>query len=101
MIALVSGGLVMPSRVVLAFVFLWASFALFYSFGGMEFMVSKEKVTLDLLQAGYFSGVTITTLGYGDITPAGPAKAVAVGEAVVGMALAGAFLAAFIRRYSR
>ena len=93
----------MPSRVVLGFVFLWAAFALIYRFGGMEFMVSsvENPVTLDLLKAGYFSGVTITTLGYGDITPVGPARAIAVGEAVVGMALAGAFLAAFIRKYSR
>ena len=33
----------------------------------------------------YFSFVTITTLGYGDVTPlSGPARAFAMGEAIVG-----------------
>jgi voltage-gated potassium channel Kch len=46
----------------------------------------------------YLSAVTITTVGYGDIVPITTAARVFVGfEAVLGVVLAGLFLAALTR----
>ncbi|WP_407531819.1 potassium channel family protein [Vibrio parahaemolyticus] len=43
------------------------NFAIMYSLLPKEFW--KGGVSLNILEATYFSGVTITTLGYGDISP--------------------------------
>ncbi|MET3683100.1 potassium channel LctB [Alkalibacillus flavidus] len=40
----------------------------------------------------YFSGVTLMTIGYGDITPVGIGRAIALVEAFIGFLLPAAFL---------
>ena len=48
---------------------------------------------LDFIDSMYFSTVTITTLGYGDIVPENvPAKVLVSFEAILGIVLIGAFL---------
>jgi hypothetical protein len=49
-----------------------------------------------LLSALYFSFVTATSVGYGDIVPVGVARVLAVGEAVVGLLIFGAVVAKFV-----
>jgi hypothetical protein len=49
-----------------------------------------------LLSALYFSFVTATSVGYGDIVPVGIARMLAVGEAVVGLLIFGAVIAKFV-----
>jgi ion channel len=49
-----------------------------------------------LLSALYFSFVTATSIGYGDIVPIGAARVVAVGEAVAGLLIFGAVVAKFV-----
>jgi hypothetical protein len=51
---------------------LWAV-GLMLGFGLLHYSISPS---LGLADALYFSGVTFTTLGYGDVTPAGPAARV-------------------------
>ena len=46
----------------------------------------------------YLSLVTATTLGYGDVAPMGPARIVAVFEAMAGMLLFGALISKFLSR---
>src|SRR5579884_2568955 len=46
----------------------------------------------------YFSFVTATSVGYGDVLPTGPLRALAVAEAVAGLLAFGAVVAKFVSR---
>lgn len=62
--------------------FVWAA-GLVLGFGLLHHGVAKEEATLG--DSLYFSGVTFTTLGYGDFTPEGTAgRVLAVAEAATG-----------------
>lgn len=50
-----------------------------------------------ILHAIYFSGVTLMTVGYGDLTPVGVARFVALIEASIGYLLPAAFLYKLIK----
>jgi hypothetical protein len=50
------------------------------------------------LQALYFSAVTATSIGYGDIVPAGAARVIAVGEGIAGLILFGCVVSKFVSR---
>ena len=67
-----------------------AGYALIYYAGmdGKTFSFSNQGLEPSLTEAMYFSGVTIATLGLGDVTPlGGPYQAVAVSEALVGFGI--------------
>ncbi len=49
----------------------------------------------------YFSYVTFTTVGYGDMSPTGLCRGLAVSEAVTGYILLGMFVAAAVALYAR
>ena len=52
-----------------------------------------------LASAIYFSFVTVTSVGYGDIVPVGPtARILAIAEAVTGLLIFGALIAKFVSR---
>ena len=51
-----------------------------------------------LLPALYFSAVTATSVGYGDIVPAGGARVLAVGEGIAGLILFGCVVSKFVSR---
>ncbi len=51
-----------------------------------------------LWSAIYFSFVTVTSVGYGDVVPRGIARVAAVGEAVTGLLIFGAVVAKFVSR---
>ena len=51
-----------------------------------------------LLTAIYFSFVTTSSVGYGDVLPVGPARILAVFEAVAGLLIFGAVVAKFVSR---
>ena len=51
-----------------------------------------------LLQALYFSAVTATSVGYGDIVPAGGARVLAVVEGIAGLILFGCVVSKFVSR---
>ncbi|NIK11567.1 ion channel [Alkalibacillus sp. S2W] len=86
------------SAFIALYVILMLSFALIY------FSLAEIGYTLlqgELLQVGsvierffhaiYFSGVTLMTIGYGDITPVGIGRAIALVEAFIGFLLPAAF----------
>ncbi len=61
-----------------------------------------DYLTGDLWMALYFSAVTFTTLGYGDLAPAsGPGRFFAGLEALIGMTLMALFLVCVVRKFSR
>lgn len=55
--------------------------------------IAVDKGLSGLLTSFYFSVVTATSLGYGDIVPVGVSRAIAVAEATLGMLVFGAVIA--------
>ena len=51
-----------------------------------------------LLAAVYFSAVTATSVGYGDIVPSGLARVLAIGESIAGLILFGCVVSKFVSR---
>ncbi|HEY2524214.1 MAG TPA: ion channel [Candidatus Binataceae bacterium] len=51
-----------------------------------------------LLSAMYFSFVTTTSVGYGDVLPIGPVRILSIFEAVTGLLIFGALVAKFVSR---
>jgi len=79
-------------------------------FGLIYFIISFQTRTLieysqmdtvnifgSLVHSLYFSGVTLLTIGYGDVTPVGVARLIAVVEALIGYILPAAFVLRIIR----
>jgi len=56
---------------------------------------------LSLLNCLYFSVVTFTTLGYGDMVPVGAARALAAFEAFTGSFTMALFVVVFVKKMTR
>jgi hypothetical protein len=54
---------------------------------------------LPFLQALYFSCITFTTIGYGDLAPIGIARFFAATEGLVGIVIASSFIVSLVKRY--
>lgn len=63
--------------------------------------VSMAENINTFLMAIYYSVVTFTTLGYGDITPFGVTRSIAVVEAFLGSFTIALFVVVFVKRMSR
>lgn len=72
--------------------------AVYGAFGYNDLCVIGASGPADIL---YFSYVTFTTVGYGDMAPIGLCRGLAVAEAVTGYILLGMFVAAAVALYSR
>lgn len=73
--------------------------AFFYTFGHLR--QNGEIFKPHFFQALYFSIVTFTTVGYGDITPVGFNKVMVSMEALSGLLIAPVFITALCRKYLR
>ena len=101
------GYFVTPWRIVGTSLVIMCAFAFVYAnatlCGGGDLTLGKDEYISDLgfverqLQATYFSVVTFTTLGYGDVHPTGLLKAFAMLEAVLGPILIAMFTVALAR----
>jgi len=72
--------------------------AVYGAFGYNDLCVLGADGPADIL---YFSYVTFTTVGYGDMAPTGLCRGLAVAEAVTGYILLGLFVAAAVALYAR
>jgi hypothetical protein len=72
-----------------AIIFLFAGF---YSINSEAFLVVNEPTKLIFQDALYFSTMTFTTVGYGDIAPTGINKLISSIEAIMGIAINIAFI---------
>ncbi|OUS28627.1 potassium transporter Kef [Gammaproteobacteria bacterium 45_16_T64] len=100
-----------PLRVIMFSVSLIVLFATLYFFAGLSF--SGESLGFDssigfwenvkvFLGALYFSVVTFTTLGYGDVAPVGGlARALAATEAFLGSFTLALFVVVFVKKMTR
>jgi len=60
-----------------------------------------ERIRPSFAQALYFSVVTFTTVGYGDVTPDGFSRFIAVWEAYSGLFIVSIFITGLCRKYLR
>ncbi|MBY6083110.1 potassium channel family protein [Ruegeria arenilitoris] len=72
--------------------------AVYGSYGYYDLCVEGARGPADVL---YFSYVTFTTVGFGDLRPVGVCRALAVAEAITGYILLGLFVAAAVGLYGR
>ena len=88
-----------PARTVFAGILIVAISSFFYVFGRL----SKDGFVFKpgFFEAFYFSVVTFTTVGYGDITPLGFSKLVAAIEAFTGLFIMSLFVVGLSRKYLR
>ncbi|WP_231846991.1 potassium channel family protein [Oceanobacillus iheyensis] len=83
-------------------------------YGMIYFILSLEGIVLvehgelrqvsiigSLIHSVYFSGVTLLTIGYGDIIPIGIGRLIAVSEALIGYILPAAFVLKVVQIGSR
>ena len=91
------------SQVFLIWLEIIAGYALFYWFaatiglGGLHDRgISVDAGVRGIATAIYFSFVTATSVGYGDVVPSGFIRAAAITEAVSGLLLFGAVIAKFV-----
>jgi Ion channel len=92
-----TGGFIKPWRIILL------TAVVIFGFSGVYWHEASSFGTINPIcsywDALYFSGLTFTTIGYGDIVPLYWVRGFAVLEGLLGIALAGAFLVSLTRRY--
>ena len=99
-----------PARVILFSILLILFFATLYFFSGLSF--SGDSLAFDAdkdlwqntkfyFSSLYFSVVTFTTLGYGDLVPIGIARAFAALEAFLGSFTLALFVVVFVKKITR
>ncbi len=81
-----------------AIIFLFA--ITYFCTGGLKYVCTKQTVTY-FWDTVYFSIITITTLGYGDIHPTGITKIFAGSEAIIGTFFWALFIIVVGRKYMR
>lgn len=98
------GGLIIPWRILALIVTVIVSFGFLYLIPCFTFNAPGSnghsiQRGLCILEALYFSGISFTTIGYGDISPVGYARVLAVSEGLLGVILSSSFLVSLVRRY--
>lgn len=93
------GGFVKPTLFILWGMFFYLLFAILYSMPFTEFTVSNRITNLSLYEALYYSGITFTTIGYGDVAPIGVTRYLSVLEGFIGILISSSFLVSLIRKY--
>ena len=83
------GPLLLPMLIIVYILLLVTGFALiYYAYMPAQFTVSPEAASHPWIESVYFSGITLTTVGYGDIAPHTTAmRLVALIESASGFAL--------------
>jgi hypothetical protein len=88
-----------PWRAILTSFIVVLGYALLFT--GLDLKGPDGEIGSDFMQCAYYSTVTFTTLGYGDIIPLGFARYVAATEAFLGAWMMALFVFVFCRRMVR
>ncbi|MFK5984475.1 MAG: ion channel [Pseudomonadota bacterium] len=99
-----------PLNVVIISISFIAVCAIFYFFLGIESATGLLKLNLDacfkenmlmFFESLYFSVITFTTLGYGDLVPVGITRLIAASEAFTGNFTMALFVVVFVKKMTR
>jgi len=99
-----------PLRVVTFSILFIMICAIGFAFGGVAYNGENIQISMDLslwqnikvfLGSIYFSVVTFTTLGYGDLTPLGMVRTLAAFEAFIGSFTSALFVVVFVKKMTR
>ncbi|MDD5195510.1 MAG: ion channel [Candidatus Omnitrophica bacterium] len=90
-----------PSRTFFTGIFVVFVAAVFYMSCFLVRGIGMEVFSPNFFEALYFSVVTFTTVGYGDITPMGVSRIVVMFEALSGMLIMPLFMVGLSRKYLR
>ena len=71
-----------------------------YNFGPHAVKCGKVECT-SFWEALYFSGVSFSTIGYGDMSPLGITRLFAVLEGVLGILTCSGFLVSIVNKYTK
>lgn len=94
------GGMVKPWVIVIWLLGITFICGLLYLIlGSLSCLSDKIPLYENFFQAMYFSAVTVTSVGYGDIQPQGIAKIIAALEGLAGLLIGGVFCIALTRKY--
>lgn len=95
------GGFLKPHRFLEIAIGVLFIFAFFYTLPGITFMTidASAQHTLSISEALYFSGITFTTIGFGDIAPRGFARILTITEGLLGITVMSGFLVALVKKY--
>jgi len=93
------GALQKPFRILCAALSVFLLAALAYRFLPLQFAQGQTIIRIDFPTACYFSGITMMTIGYGDIVPLGIARYLAIIESVFGIASWSLYVVALVRKY--
>lgn len=98
------GAFIKPSRILALIVLAVFLFGVMFRLPVFMFRTpdatgSVVERSLSWGEAVYYSGVSFTTIGYGDITPLGWARPLAVMEGLIGILLASGYLVSLTRKY--
>lgn len=93
------GAVQSPSQVLCAAVCVFFGMALAYHLLPLQFAQGQTTRQLDFSTACYFSGVTMMTIGYGDIVPLGAARFLAILQSVLGITVWSMYVIALVRKY--
>ncbi|WP_010651438.1 potassium channel family protein [Oceanobacillus massiliensis] len=96
------------AALLLIYVIVMIGYGLVYfilSFQGIILVENGElrqvSIIGSIIHSIYFSGVTLLTIGYGDITPIGLGRFIALSEALIGYILPAAFVLKIVQAGSR
>lgn len=100
------GGFVRPSRIITYMLLVYLSFSIYYMSNWAMFINNNgfctQRVTgLNIKDALYFSAVTFTTIGYGDILPLENTRIIVSLEGFLGVVLSSLLVVTFTSRYMR
>lgn len=71
-----------------------------YLYGAVIIDITPTKLWSEFAERLYLSGITFTTIGYGDITPSNiVSKIISIVEACIGVSILSLFVYAFTKRY--
>ncbi|MDD4201965.1 MAG: potassium channel family protein [Candidatus Omnitrophica bacterium] len=93
------GGFIKPSRFLILSIFLWFIFSMIFWLSKSMFVINSLERVLTLPEAFYFSGITLTTIGYGDIQPLGFSRGLCVVEGFLGVITLSCFVVSLVRRF--
>ncbi len=92
-------GFTKPSVFLIAGIVIILSFSFgYYKYGSIRI---DERDCISFWESVYFSGVTFTTIGYGDIHPLGLTRIFTVVEGLLGIITCSGFLVSLVRKYTK